>query len=201
MKKASEAGKKCVFVFGPESSGSMLIAKICSHVLGVEEYGEWRGVGWSDKGSHKVYHRSQPYHAPPRYTDIDEWIVDNKKGYDLFFVLTTRDRTISELSRIERFAKSLKQVEMESEEAKKKMTQVIHSDQPLFIWSYETFMFLGKDYLKLLYEFLGLQSDFIPPIKDANKKRIVELGLADVPKTEAPAVISRFIRALRGRFN
>jgi hypothetical protein len=31
---------RCVFVVGPESSGSMLAAKIVAHVLGVRAYGQ-----------------------------------------------------------------------------------------------------------------------------------------------------------------
>jgi len=36
---------KCVFIICPESTGSMLVAKICSHVFGIHSYGQWNGVG------------------------------------------------------------------------------------------------------------------------------------------------------------
>jgi hypothetical protein len=34
---------KCVFVIGPESTGSKLIAKVCSHALGIDKFGVWNG--------------------------------------------------------------------------------------------------------------------------------------------------------------
>ena len=70
---------KCVFTIGPESSGSMLIAKIVTEVLGIESYGNWNAVGWIDKGNHKVCHRSLPFGIPQKYPDIEKWIIDNEK--------------------------------------------------------------------------------------------------------------------------
>lgn len=133
---------KCVFVVGPESSGSMLIAKIISHALNIDQYGEWNGAGWSDKGMHKVCHRSLPYLIPPQYPDIDKWIHKNQHDYDIFFVITTRDITISEVSRIKRFSKTLEQVQKESKRASEIICELINSGQKYYIWSYETFMFL-----------------------------------------------------------
>ncbi|MEO9850087.1 MAG: hypothetical protein ABJE80_12775 [Reichenbachiella sp.] len=168
--------RKCVFVIGPESSGSMLIAKICSHVLGIQAYGSWDGAGWSDEGHHKVCHRSLPYSNPPVFPDIDAWISTNKDEYNIHFVLTTRDLMISEISRFDRFAKPLRQSKLESEKAKEIMKGVMNKDQKYLIWSYETFLFLGLDYLQLLYQFLDVKSDFIPDLVDGNRSKIVKIG-------------------------
>lgn len=170
---------KCVFVLGPESSGSMLIAKICSHVLGIHEYGEWSGVAWSHKGRHKVCHRSLPHGYPPIFPNIEEWISENEKEYDIHFILTTRDISISELSRFHRWAKPFKQSRDESVKAREIMITIIHSRQAYFIWSYETFMFLKKEYLNCLYLFLGVKSDFIPSLIDTNRSKVLKKGSSE----------------------
>jgi len=72
-------------------NGTKLIAKIISHALNIDQYGEWNGMGWSDKGMHKVCHRSLPFLIPPQYPDIEKWIHENRHVYDVFFVITTRD--------------------------------------------------------------------------------------------------------------
>lgn len=164
--------KKCVFVFGPESSGSKLIAKICSHVLDIDRYGDWHGGSWSDHGLHKVYHRSLPYSNPPRFPDIAKLIAENEKDYDLYFILTTRDITISKLSRFQRFAKPYNQSQVESAKAREIITDLLNSDHKCFIWSYETFMFLQQAYLNQLYHFLGVNSDFFPELVDGNLGKI-----------------------------
>jgi hypothetical protein len=165
---------KCVFTVGPESSGSMLIARIIANVLNVEKYGKWDGVGWIDKGKHKVCHRSLPFNIPPQYPNIAKWISDNKRNYDIYFVITTRDLTISEVSRINRFPKTMEQVQKESKNARAVISALLNSDQKCFVFSYETFMFLELAYLKRLYKFLGIDSNFIPDIIDGNKRRLVK---------------------------
>lgn len=164
---------KCVFVIGPESSGSKLVAKICSHVLGVEEYGAWDGSAWSDRGEHKVCHRSLPYSDPPQYPDILKWIKENGEKYQLFFVITTRDITISEISRSQRWSKPFAQSDKESQQARQIIASVLDQPLPSFIWSYETFMYLQEIYLKSLYKFLGVDSEFVPTLIDGNINKIL----------------------------
>ncbi len=163
---------KCVFIIGPESTGSKLIARVCAHVLSIADFEEWNGSAWCDNGKHKVCHRSLPYNIPPTFPDIEKWIAENQKEYHLSFILTTRDVTISHLSRASRWKKTIEQCSVETKEAKKIMTQVIKGKHPHFIWSYETFMFLGLIYLKQLYGFLEIESDFLPDLKDGNNPRI-----------------------------
>ena len=162
---------KCVFVIGPESTGSKLIAKICSHVLDIQPFGRWDGTAWSDKGQHCVLHRSLPYYIPPVFPDVQAWIEEKQANYDLYFVLTTRDITMSHLSRYERWQKPESDCIQQSKRAREIMLSIMNSEQKSFIWSYETFMFLRQSYLHQLYEFLGVTSDFIPDLIDANAKK------------------------------
>ena len=68
------------------------------------------------------------------------------------------------------FRKTAQDVQMESLEAKQKMSEILASDVKCFVFSYEAFIFLRKDYLSLLYKFLDVESDFMPLLKDGNKK-------------------------------
>ncbi|MEP4053043.1 MAG: hypothetical protein ABJN22_12440 [Litorimonas sp.] len=163
---------KCVFVLGPESTGSKFLAKICSHVLGIHQFGHWDGTAWSDKGGHCVLHRSLPYENPPNFPDVFKWVEEKEPNYELFFVMTTRDITMSQLSRYERWKKPSDTAAKESERAREIMVSVLKSDQKSFLWSYETFMFLKRDYLAQLYAFLDISSDFLPELIDGNAKKV-----------------------------
>jgi len=52
------------------------------------------------------------------------------------------------------------------------MSSVMRSHQKYLLWSYESFMFLKQDYLTLLYDFLNVDSDFMPELKDGNIGKI-----------------------------
>ena len=163
---------KCILVIGPESSGSKLIARTVAQALDIAGFEEWNGTGWADRGGDKVCHRSLPYAIPPVWPDVDSWIMENKGQYDIYFILCTRDLTLSETSRISRWGKTPGQVALESEHAREIMHSVMRGRQPRFVWSYETFMFLGKAYLDDLYAFLGVSSGFMPELKDGNAARL-----------------------------
>lgn len=167
---------KCVVVIGPESSGSKLAAKICAHVLGVRSFGEWNAAGWCGEDGPQVGHRSLPYGWPPVFPDIPALIGEHGRDRDVRFVLTTRDITLSEISRFHRWGKAPEQARRESLQAREIMAGVLRSDRPVFLWSYETFMFLGKDYLAGLYRFLEVESDFCPELADGNAARLLRPG-------------------------
>ena len=59
------------------------------------------------------------------------------------------------------------------------MLEIMTMDYPWYILSYESMIYLGKPYLDLLYDFLGVESDFVPPIHDGNLNRIQTMGLVD----------------------
>ena len=78
--------------------------------------------------------------------------------------------------------KSVAQVEQESMKAKEIMIHIMQSGQKYFIWSYETFMYLGQAYLDQLYKFLAIDSDFCPDLEDANRNRITKGKLKAKPR-------------------
>ena len=59
--------------------------------------------------------------------------------------------------------------EKRNQKARKIMIEIMQKE-PFFIWSYESFMFLGEPYLKILYQWLGIKSNYMPEINDGNKK-------------------------------
>ena len=166
---------KCVFVIGPESSGSKLVAKICSHVLGIHEFGHWDGTAWSNKGEHAVLHRSLPYQNPSIFPDLNQWVDNKRAEYDISFILTTRDISMSHLSRYERWEKQTETSERETETARAMMVEILNGPEKSLLWSYETFMFLKMDYLKTLYDFLEVSSKFKPELIDGNRKKVKHL--------------------------
>jgi hypothetical protein len=181
--------KKCVFIIGPESSGSTLIAQIISAALNGDTAWSGRGFNCCDsafcdrqndfsqpcsKVEHLVCHRSLPFGLEPEWPPIEEW----QSKYDAYFVLCTRDSTVSALSVKKRFQRKPNLIADHQNEAKKMITEVLRSDAKSFLWSYETFMFLNETYLQQVYCFLGLKSDYVPAeIKDANPKYIDQSAL------------------------
>ena len=55
-------------------------------------------------------------------------------------------------------------------EAAHLMTEIASSHIPHLFFSYESLVFLGHVYLRELYRFLGVESDFEPPLIDANER-------------------------------
>ncbi len=166
--------KKCIFIFGPESSGSRLMSKTLAHALDIREFDRWDGSGMICDDTHKVWHESLPAGVIPSFPDVEQMIAEHEKDYSLYFILTTRDITISESSRIARFNKPHSQVHEDSSMAREIMLKLMRSDRKIFIWSYESFMYLGQDYLNLLYRFLDIDSNFMPQLNDGNKVRLLK---------------------------
>ncbi|NQS99660.1 MAG: hypothetical protein HQ595_01135 [Candidatus Omnitrophica bacterium] len=160
---------KCVLVTGPEGSGSRLVARIISQVLGIQEFELYNGIGASYKGKHRVEHFSLPSGPQAIYPDI-KTKIENNKGFELYLVLATRDINISGLSRMNQYGKKKRAVAIECLRAQSIISGMLSEPVKSFIWSYETFMFLKRAYLNLLYEFLGVESDFLPELIDGNKK-------------------------------
>ena len=177
----TQNGKKCVFVIGPESSGSTLVARIISANLNRHDYAEYNGTNFNaDHFPHRVCHRSLPSRNPrvPDWPNIDEWLTEFK-DYRIYFVLCTRDIHISERSRLfrSRLVPGLnltpQQFREDSLKARQIIIDVMGRDLDYFLWSYETFMYLGRDYLRMLNRFLEVHADFMPQVKDGNIKYLV----------------------------
>ena len=172
---------KCIFVIGPESSGSTMIARIISANLNQHDFGEYNGTNFNaDHFQHRVCHRSLPSRNPrvPDWPDIDEWLQEFQ-DYEIYFVLCTRDIHISELSRLFRSRMvpgldiSSHQFREDSLKARQIIIDVLGRKLNYFLWSYETFMYLGRDYLRLLNRFLDVEADFMPKVQDGNIKYLV----------------------------
>ena len=85
------------------------------------------------------------------------------------FIIATRDISASILSRIERFGGNLKGYQKDNSRAKKLFAKIIKNED-FFIWNYETMLALENIYFQQLYKWLSIKSDFIPELKDGNKK-------------------------------
>lgn len=168
----------CVFVIGTESSGSKLAGKILAHALGICPYGTWNGSGWAtgSQSPRRLCHRSQPYGAEGAFSDIAQWNEENR-GFDIRYVICTRDVKISQRSRRERWPKRPSSLLDEQTARARAIIREVMQTCSYTIWSYETFMFLGGDYLRELYRYLGIESTFMPPdILDANAKHVRPAG-------------------------
>lgn len=168
--------KRAYIVTGPESSGSILISKIITHVLGIGDYGTYDGHGFCGKLGDDIIllHRSQPfgYGDNIRFFDLNEFRI-LLKGYQLTFIVTSRDRNIIEHSKTRRFNREYPRLKEHYQRSREIVREIFKSKYACFVWSYETFMYYRKDYLHELYTFLNIKSDYIPhDIIDANKKYI-----------------------------
>ncbi len=176
--------EKCIFIIGPESSGSTLIAKIISTALNGNT--DWNGRGFNCCNSwdcdrqnsfikpcsevkHLVCHRSLPFGEISHWPPISEW----EDLYDTSFILCTRDATISSKSVLERMKRSEKNRKLNLQKSTEIIKYILGSKSKSMIWNYETFMLLNEAYLMQLYKFLEIDSDFVPDsIFDANRKYI-----------------------------
>jgi hypothetical protein len=186
--------ESCIFVIGPESSGSTLIAKIISTALNGNS--EWNGRGFNCCNSatcdldndfvypcseveHLVCHRSLPFMLEPKWPPIKKW----QKTYDARFIICTRDTTISQLSVASRFKRKAETIVDHQKTAKQIVAELLDSEEKCFIWSYETFMCLHENYLQELFKFLKIESNYFPEtLKDANVKYIMKKGVGKISK-------------------
>lgn len=171
----TEQQKTGCIVVGPESSGSVFVAKVVSHVLGhCQEFGDWNGYGFNDKiGADKlVLHRSVPYDRPKKFPTSAAELLEPFQGYDdVKIVLTSRDRTISMSSKIRRFGGGISQARLDLATARPLFAELLDRDDVL-VWNYETMVLFGQPYFNRLYRFLGVESDFRPDVVDANNKYV-----------------------------
>tara|TARA_R110002050_G_scaffold80304_3_gene171796 strand:+ start:6854 stop:7471 length:618 start_codon:yes stop_codon:yes gene_type:complete len=203
--------QKCIFIIGPESSGSTLIAKIISAALNGDDGWNGRGFNCCNSAScdsekyfllpcrevqHLVCHRSLPFFLNPEWPPIKEW----QSAYDARFVICTRDSTIAQRSVSERFERKLEIIQNHQAVARQIISDLLSSNAQNFIWSYETFMFLKEDYLQLLFAFLEIESEFAPEsLMDANLKYIKNNSGEKRSKPDKQRLINRFRDSLKNR--
>ncbi|WP_417608711.1 hypothetical protein [Owenweeksia hongkongensis] len=176
--------EKCIFVIGPESSGSTFIAKVISTALNGDTGWNGRGFNCCNKWDcdrengftkscsevkHLVCHRSLPFGEISQWPPISEW----EDFYDANFILCTRDASISSNSVLDRMKRTQKSRNLNLLKSTEIIKDIIGSESKSMIWSYETFVLLQEAYLKQLYDFLKIKSDYLPDsIIDANSKYI-----------------------------
>lgn len=165
--------KKAYVILGFEGSGSVFIAKTVSFVIGsCSFFGEWNGYGFNKElgENNIVLHRSIPFMRPKQWHDKPDEIKKIFKQYDqIKFIIATRDISASILSRVERFGGNLESYQKDNLRAKKLFAKIIKNED-FFIWNYETMLALENIYFRQLYKWLSIKSDFIPELKDGNKK-------------------------------
>jgi len=160
---------KLALVVGPEGSGSALVSRIIAHVVGATDYKRWNGLGHVRGNGWKVLHRSLPSLRRAVFYDIEEMIRKHAK-HELYLVLTTRDMTFAQRSAMSRFGRTKKEAQTYTARAARIMGKLM-DEYDCLVWSYETLVFLKAPYLKRLYRFLGIESDFVPPLYNANSKK------------------------------
>jgi hypothetical protein len=169
------SNKKAYIITGPESSGSVFISRVVSYVVGKDaSYGQWDGYGMNGKIGDDIVclHRSQPYANAETYYTLEQYQEDFS-GYDIYFIVTTRDMHISAISKAKRFKRNQKEILENKKVSREILTRIMSSNEKSFVWSYETMLYLGEAYFKKLYEFLKVDSSFVPgDMKDGNKKYI-----------------------------
>lgn len=167
--------KNVVVILGYESSGSVFIGKVVSYVLGkCDSFGAWNGYGFNGEIGDQlvILHRSMPYGRPKRWHDNPEEIKEIFVDYQMRFVICTRDPTISQLSRTQRFGGSFTAYSADTSRATSLFAKVM-ARYPFYIWNFETMLTLGNSYFDDLYKWLDIKSEFYPTVKDANRPYII----------------------------
>jgi len=164
--------KKAFVITGPESSGSVYISKIIAHVVGKSSFGDWPGYGLCGQIGDDivVLHRSQPFMEWNKYFTLDQF-KEMFDGYQIYFICTTRDITISNISKVNRFGRNQQACAENLQKSRSIVAEILANQELSIIWSYETFIYLGPAYLEILYRFLNVRSNFYPDnIIDGNTK-------------------------------
>jgi len=173
---------RAYIVTGPASTGSVFISKVIAQACGLTHKAKCGNLGYTlglkpygCAGKNTLLlHISQPYRSKYLYCDL-KGFRSALEGYDLKFVLTTRDRTIIDESKVARFPWAQEANKHNYEKSKEILRDIIRNEK-YFIWSYETMIYLDSVYFDLLYEFLEISPPLYPDnIKDGNKKYITEI--------------------------
>lgn len=166
--------KRAVIVLGFESTGSVFVSQVVSHVLGAcASFGDWSGYGYNGSLGDDliILHRSLPFKRPKQWFDEPEELHDLFPGYELKFVICTRDLSISQISRELRFGGTQDEYRADNNRARKLFEKLMERED-CFVFSFESMVALGTPYFLRLYSWLGVDSTFEPPIRDANARYV-----------------------------
>ena len=156
---------KVFIIAGSESSGNKLLYKILSMANNIKKVSHDVVDEWEinkityNKDTHLVCFRSLPSYpkgtGKRRFTNIlDLYKNLEKTGYLPYIIIPVRDPLCVEKSKTRNHTKNKEISEEEINIAKKQISAIIKSNVRSFIFSYETFMFIGRDYLYLLSSFI-----------------------------------------------
>lgn len=175
--------KRYIFVTGPESSGGSWVARTIAHVLGVTQYNEWNGTDPEvvEARQARVQHTSLPCSSPSYFVDVRQWL-QGFGGEANRFVLTTRDNGISVRSKMRRAGYPLETALSHNAQASRLMGEIASTANHYFFFSYEAVVAHGYTYLRELYRFLDVDSDFMPPVIDANARYLKDPLTEDGPQ-------------------
>ena len=175
--KGGKRGEMAVVVVGVESSGSRLAAQTLAAALGVRR--GWDGYEDVGNGVFHVYHRSLP-HGPRDpgnlgpFPDIPGMVSLLEERFDkVKIVLTTRDAHVEQCSKLNVHNGGHPGTNIqEMKQAQAVVRDLMVRNYVDVLWSYEALMFIGKPYVMSLYASLGIVSDYMPPLADANHKYV-----------------------------
>lgn len=183
--RSPERNKKLVIVIGAESSGNRLIFKTLKDAGGYADDETKMSAWWGNPKSiecdvERITFRSLPHGGVNNGRRFVDPVLFGERalrvGYDVRFVLTTRDSNIVEKSKLR--VHTLGNAKMVTEEMNKTRKVIGHlidaHGERCFLWSYETFMFLRDDYLRALYRWLGVGAVGFPELIDGNVKYLAK---------------------------
>lgn len=182
--RSQKHDRKMVIVVGAESSGNRLIfntLKSAWNYLDDEtKMAEW----WDDSKKincdvDRITFRSLPHGGigngrhfvnPSAFGESAM-----RAGYDVRFVVTTRDKNIVQQSKTGLHCLGdAGMAANEMVEARRVLGRLIFAHgERCFLWNYETFMWLQGDYLQALYRWLGIEASEYPKLHDGNVKYIL----------------------------
>ncbi len=186
----TNGNKRLIIIVGFESSCSVFLARVVSHVLGkCDRFGAWSGYGWNGAPGDDlvILHRSLPYGRPKKWFEDVEAETAKLADYDTSYIICTRDLSISGLSRELRFGGSQAEYDADNKTARAAFEKIAAMSPP-FIFSFETSIALGDMYYRALYDWLGVSSEFSPPAFDANAPYIKRRPIAKLRARLANAV-------------
>jgi hypothetical protein len=179
--RSPERNKKLVIVIGAESSGNRLIFKMLKEAGGYADDEERMSAWWGNPKSiqcdvDRITFRSLPHggiNNGRQFVDPVAFCEGAlRAGYDVRFIVTTRDKNIVEKSkiRVHTLGDAIL-VEREMNTTREVLKRLIDAHgERCFLWSYETFMFLRDDYLRALYRWLGVGAVGFTELVDGNVK-------------------------------
>ena len=167
--------KRFIMVCSVEANSGCLVARTIAGACGVDGVDQFSGLGTLETPEVTVYHQALPTEQAsgerhfPNLLEIAEHQA--QLGCRVSCVLVTRDGTISEYAKIERQSKTdQKTAAREVQAARRIFIDLLESKYEVFCLSYETLVLMGRQYLRQLYAFLDIESDYMPPIADGNKR-------------------------------